>query len=569
MMLICLGRIIKCQRWLAAVIIIWATFSSQFVMARAEAGSANHVNLIIVRVDDFNFPTDSFGIGIEVMLPNVSGVTGVNVTSGDGSVVTLIEEYPGEWGDKVGFANFGVLQAFLDGAWTIDILGASPSTTTFTFDASAMVDGDFPVTSNVLNPLDGTSGVAPDVIFSWTDPSAGGADILVVNANGPSNAQEQEDNSLDGGLTVSDTAWDPLQNLLSGSNTFSVRYFTFDTAGLIGSFNITSGAITWGLSQFAPVGYPASTPLMVTGTQTVIGFVVDGPSNNYVDFSLKRIDSAFHPGAEFQMFLNISVIDVSGVTGVTITSGDNTILSLVQSSPGQWKPAPGDGTFATFGTFQTFLDGGWTIEILGPSPSTSTFTLDASAVVDGDYFPTPTGVTPANSSVNVPANTTFTWNDPAAGTAGFIAVEAFGSLNQRDSSFNGTLSTTDTSWKPPLDMEPGPTSFGVVYLRFGPTVSANILTVTSGSVVWGKHPFAAPGDPDMTPFFTQGSETTHTFTVADPCPADTSGDGSVNVTDLLELLGAWGANPGHPADINDDGQLSVTDLLALIAAWRP
>ncbi len=52
-----------------------------------------------------------------------------------------------------------------------------------------------------------------------------------------------------------------------------------------------------------------------------------------------------------------------------------------------------------------------------------------------------------------------------------------------------------------------------------------------------------------------------------PCPADFNGDGNVNVTDLLELLAAWGPNPGHAADINEDGFVNVTDLLALLAAW--
>ena len=52
-----------------------------------------------------------------------------------------------------------------------------------------------------------------------------------------------------------------------------------------------------------------------------------------------------------------------------------------------------------------------------------------------------------------------------------------------------------------------------------------------------------------------------------PCPADINDDGSVNVTDLLELLAAWGPNPGHAADINEDGSVNVTDLLDLLAAW--
>ena len=52
------------------------------------------------------------------------------------------------------------------------------------------------------------------------------------------------------------------------------------------------------------------------------------------------------------------------------------------------------------------------------------------------------------------------------------------------------------------------------------------------------------------------------------CPADASGDGFVNVTDLLLLLGAWGSCPAPcPPDINNDGNVNVTDLLTLLAGW--
>ncbi|MCH7547860.1 MAG: proprotein convertase P-domain-containing protein, partial [Planctomycetes bacterium] len=51
------------------------------------------------------------------------------------------------------------------------------------------------------------------------------------------------------------------------------------------------------------------------------------------------------------------------------------------------------------------------------------------------------------------------------------------------------------------------------------------------------------------------------------CVGDINIDTSVNVTDLLALLAAWGPNPGHAADINCDDNVNVTDLLALLAAW--
>ena len=53
-----------------------------------------------------------------------------------------------------------------------------------------------------------------------------------------------------------------------------------------------------------------------------------------------------------------------------------------------------------------------------------------------------------------------------------------------------------------------------------------------------------------------------------PCPADCSGvgDGSVNVTDLLALLAAWG-QVGSGCDLAGSNTVNVTDLLALLAAW--
>jgi agmatine/peptidylarginine deiminase len=53
------------------------------------------------------------------------------------------------------------------------------------------------------------------------------------------------------------------------------------------------------------------------------------------------------------------------------------------------------------------------------------------------------------------------------------------------------------------------------------------------------------------------------------CLGDIDGDGEVGVTDFLEMLAAWGPNPGHPADLDDDGVVSVTDFLVLLGVWGP
>lgn len=54
-------------------------------------------------------------------------------------------------------------------------------------------------------------------------------------------------------------------------------------------------------------------------------------------------------------------------------------------------------------------------------------------------------------------------------------------------------------------------------------------------------------------------------------PGDATGDGLVNVQDLLAVINAWGACPAPPAlcpaDLDGDGQVGVTDLLLVINNW--
>ena len=53
------------------------------------------------------------------------------------------------------------------------------------------------------------------------------------------------------------------------------------------------------------------------------------------------------------------------------------------------------------------------------------------------------------------------------------------------------------------------------------------------------------------------------------CRADCAGldpDGSVDVIDLLALLGGWG-RPCQSCDLNCDGTIDTVDLLEMLAAW--
>jgi len=62
-----------------------------------------------------------------------------------------------------------------------------------------------------------------------------------------------------------------------------------------------------------------------------------------------------------------------------------------------------------------------------------------------------------------------------------------------------------------------------------------------------------------------------------PCPCDiapSGGDGTVNVSDMLSVIGQWGPCPpavappaGCTADIDDNDTVNVSDLLAVIGAW--
>lgn len=56
---------------------------------------------------------------------------------------------------------------------------------------------------------------------------------------------------------------------------------------------------------------------------------------------------------------------------------------------------------------------------------------------------------------------------------------------------------------------------------------------------------------------------------APECPGDSDGSGSVDVGDLLNVIGDWGScgDGDCPGDIDGDGEVNVSDLLTVIANW--
>ena len=76
------------------------------------------------------------------------------------------------------------------------------------------------------------------------------------------------------------------------------------------------------------------------------------------------------------------------------------------------------------------------------------------------------------------------------------------------------------------------------------------------------------GIPDSCDIANGTSEDTNANNVPDECEciADITGDGVVNIHDLLALIGYWGS-AGPLGDFNADGIVKIQDLLILIAGW--
>jgi len=51
-----------------------------------------------------------------------------------------------------------------------------------------------------------------------------------------------------------------------------------------------------------------------------------------------------------------------------------------------------------------------------------------------------------------------------------------------------------------------------------------------------------------------------------PCPADITGDGTVDIDDLFEILNNWG---GISPDLTGDGNVDIDDLFVILNAWGP
>lgn len=65
----------------------------------------------------------------------------------------------------------------------------------------------------------------------------------------------------------------------------------------------------------------------------------------------------------------------------------------------------------------------------------------------------------------------------------------------------------------------------------------------------------------------QGILNIHCEPSAPQCPADINGDSLVDISDMMDVLSAWGACSGCAADINNDGVVDIADMMAVLSNW--
>ncbi len=104
------------------------------------------------------------------------------------------------------------------------------------------------------------------------------------------------------------------------------------------------------------------------------------------------------------------------------------------------------------------------------------------------------------------------------------------------------------------------TAIGGLWIQSGGQVSLSDTTVC------GNFGDDTPGPQIIGNYVDKGGNT-----VADDCPTDCvediNGDGTVNVSDLLMLIGAWGPCDGCAEDLDNSGEVNISDLLTAIGAW--
>ncbi|QNN21681.1 PEP-CTERM sorting domain-containing protein [Planctomycetales bacterium ZRK34] len=234
---------------------------------------------------------------------------------------------------------------------------------------------------------------------------------------------------------------------------------------------------------------------------------------NYVEVIGVRVDdqAAGFSGFRGSVFVNLE--DETGVTGVSVTAPGG-MTALFDDSDGAGTSWYDETDYATLADLVNATSGVWTIDISGSSASSSAFTLISGGLVDADFFPIPTGLTPAHGATGVPVNTSFSWTDPTGPITPDVVDVYVGSESgnyQDNNSLMGDLAIDATMWTPMMDIDAGPNEWAVGYFEIVDPQAVTDLSVESGSITWGNSPFAPVNWPDGRPLVALGAETVAAF----------------------------------------------------------
>ncbi len=252
-----------------------------FSLCFSFGATAAVMELFLTHTDDYLYPSANYSTGFDFDLSDVAGVTGVTVSFGS-SVHELESWDEGTWGndDDITFTNLAAMKSALGGTWTIDIAGDSPSSSSFMLTIAGLGEGDFFATPTGLSPAHGATDVPADTAISWVDPTGSSTPYaLAVEVESDIGWDYQGILSLDepGAFPVTSTHWQPPLALADDSYETAVTYVEHDEA-LASSISVNSGPIIWSASPFAPQGYPATDPLVLKGSETIVAFTVPEPS---------------------------------------------------------------------------------------------------------------------------------------------------------------------------------------------------------------------------------------------------------------------------------------------------
>jgi len=283
----------------------------------------------------------------------------------------------------------------------------------------------------------------------------------------------------------------------------------------------------------------------------VVSYVCLAPSAasaSSILFSIDRLDDFLIPAAEFGTFIEVE-IDAPGVTDVAVTMGTLSV-EMEQTDDGVWEEA-GDNIFTSLAALESTVSGTWTIVVTGGADaSTSTFTVNASGdLVDSDFLPTATGLSPANGATGVSATTLLSWNPVPSAIVLAVFAENDSDEVQEALSLVGEIPLNASSWQPPLALPTGAVEWGVFYAP-DPTLTLDLLgniNVTNGSINWEVHEFADLAGiawPSTKPLMLLGAESIVGITVPEPGGVLQGGV----VLAMLGLLASVRSRKGHLGD---------------------